>query len=90
LVRKSTRADERREDRLARLFHLQEQRVATIGNEEADETTRTDAPDADDLDRDVEQRIAIEERALIFAETRSVGIDYDSGSGIRGARQRGS
>jgi hypothetical protein len=68
-VRVLARRQEALEDRLLRLLDLQEQRVLIVAAEhERDEGARPDAPDADDLARQVDEAVLLEDVAPVDLE----------------------
>ena len=61
------------EDRRGRLLGLEEQRIALVAAlEEGHEAARPDAPDADDLEREVDEPVALDELATALGERGAI------------------
>ena len=61
------------EDRCRRLLGLEEQRIALVATlEQDDEAARADTADADDLEREVDESIALDQLAAVLGERRAV------------------
>ena len=75
VVRELARPEMRRQHRRQRLFDLQDERVVVVRGEQRDGAARADAPDADDLDRGVEQRVPVEQHLHVGRQVPRVGAD---------------
>ncbi len=68
-------AGERGQDRLLRLLDLQDQGVVVGRRQQRDSAERADGADADDLERDIDQLVAVDENVPIFLQRRLVSVE---------------
>src|SRR5262249_4497705 len=69
-------AEERLQDRGVSLLDLQEQRVVLVpAQEQEDPATRTDAPDPDDLPREVDVAEALEQDAPVGRQASPIALE---------------
>jgi hypothetical protein len=73
---------ERRQHRWLRLLELQQKHVVVGGGEQPDGAERTDAADADHLERQIGQPVARQQRRSLLGQSRCVGGE----GGARGIR----